>query len=130
MNYRYREHDVTHALTTYALLRYFYAASVTDDTLIANALVLAACTFPITNRSEDLFAKETVLLRTEGSVVDRLGLGNLTVRTIENVIRRGNADSYLLITALRDVMELHFDSDINFRFSGTRASSVIDVTRV
>ncbi len=127
VNDRYSEHDVTHALAADALLRHFHAATVANDALVANALVFTTCAFPVPDRTKDLFAEQTILLRAEGTVVDRLRLGNLTMRAIENVIRRGNADRDLLIAALGDVMELHRDSDGIFLFSGTWASSSVEL---
>ena len=105
---------MTHALAANALLRYFHAATVAYDALVANALVLTTGAFPVANWSEDLFAEQAVLFRTERTVVDRLRLGDLTMRAIENVIRRGNADRNLRIATLWDVMELHRNSDGKF----------------
>ena len=46
----------------------------------ANALELAAVTLPVLDRAEDPLAEETILLRLERSVIDRLRLGDLTPR--------------------------------------------------
>src|SRR5205085_12480880 len=71
------ELDVTHALAAHLAQGHFDAAPVADHAAIADALVFAAVTFPIFDRTKDPFAEEAVLLRLERAIVDRLGLGDL-----------------------------------------------------
>jgi hypothetical protein len=72
------------------------AAALADDALEADALVLAAVALPVPGGTEDLLAEETVLLRTEGAVVDGLGLLHLTVRPLADVVAAGQTDAELV----------------------------------
>ena len=83
------EVDVTHALASHLLARDLDAAALANDALVADALVLTAVALPVAGRSEDALAKEPVLLRLEGAVVNRLWLGDLARRPGLNVLRRG-----------------------------------------
>ena len=74
---RGRELDVPHPLAPDLRLRHLDAALVADDAPVLHPLVLAAEAFPVGDGSEDLRAEETVALRLEGPVVDRLRLGDL-----------------------------------------------------
>ena len=67
-----------HALTAYLLLRDFYTASVTDDTTIADALVLTAVALEVLDRAEDALAEEAITLGLVGTIVDGLGLQHFT----------------------------------------------------
>src|SRR5688500_267928 len=77
---RYGELDVAHALAPNASEGHFDAAAVADDSAITDSLVLAAMALPVLHGSEDPLAEETILLRLEGAVVDRLGLQYLAPR--------------------------------------------------
>ncbi|CAB4854906.1 unannotated protein [freshwater metagenome] len=77
---------MTHALTTYLGTCYFYTASLADDSLKANALVLTAVALPVTSRSEDLLVKEAVFFWLEGSVVDCLWLLYFSKRPLTNMV--------------------------------------------
>ena len=70
---------MAHALATNLRACDLYTAALADDAFKADALVLAAVALPVLRRAEDLLAEESVLLRLEGSVVDRLWLLYLTV---------------------------------------------------
>src|SRR5262249_13332491 len=74
------EVDVPHALAAHLLARHFDAAALADDALAADSLVLAAVALPVLRGTEDALAEETVTLRLERAVVDRLGLGHLARR--------------------------------------------------
>ena len=93
--------DITHTLTTNAGLRNFYAATVTDKSLITDLLVLSAMTFPVLCGSEDLLAEQTVALGLQRSVVDGFRLlyfviGNVTLtagsRPLLDFLGRGKTD--------------------------------------
>ena len=79
MNNRCRKFNVTHAVSTNLRARYFNTASLTDDALEANSLVLSAITLPVAGRSENLLAEETFLLWAQRAVVDGLWLLYFTV---------------------------------------------------
>ena len=57
----------------------FDAALVADHAAVLHALVFAAETLPVGDRTEDLRAEQAVALRFEGAVVDRLRLLDLSV---------------------------------------------------
>ena len=84
--------DVAHALAADFGLRDFDAALVADDAAMLHPLVLAAEAFPVGDRAEDLRAEETVALRLEGAVVDRLRLGYFAVRPRPDLLRGREAD--------------------------------------
>ena len=73
------EFDVPHALAAHAGTGNFHAALVANDALVAVALVLAAIALIVFRRAENTFAEETVALRLERAVVDRLRLGYFAV---------------------------------------------------
>ena len=69
---------MAHTLTTYIGLGYLNTTSVTDNALITDLLIFTAMTFPVLAGSKYLLAEQTVLLGFKCSVVDGLGLLNLT----------------------------------------------------
>src|SRR5690606_18894083 len=58
----------------------------------ALAAVLAAGALPVLLGAEDALVEQAVLLRLQGAVVDRLGLGDLTVGPVADRLRRGDLD--------------------------------------
>ena len=62
--------DVSAALTTYLLLSNLNTASVADDTLVTDTLVLDAMTFVVLDRTENALAEQTVTLRLIRTIVD------------------------------------------------------------
>ena len=60
MSHWHNELDVSATLTAYLLLRHLNTASVANDTLVTDALVLAAVAFVVLDRSEDALAEQTV----------------------------------------------------------------------
>ena len=85
--------DVTHPLTADLRTRDLDATALADDALVADALVLTAVALPVPGRTEDLLAEEPVLLRLEGAVVDGLGLLDLAVRPLTDVVSGGETDT-------------------------------------
>jgi hypothetical protein len=77
---------VTHALAAHLLPRHLDAAALADDALVADALVLAAVALPVLRRAEDALAEETVTLRLERAVVDRLRLRYLAGRPVADLL--------------------------------------------
>ena len=90
------ELDVAHPLAAHLGPGDLDAAALADDALEADPLVLAAVALPVPGRTEDLLAEEPVLLRLEGAVVDRLGLLDLAVRPLADVVRGRQADAQLV----------------------------------
>src|SRR5262249_21128946 len=86
------EVDVPHALAAHLLPRHLDAAALTDDPLLADALVLAAVALPVARRPEDALAEQAVALRLERAVVDRLRLRDLTRRPVADLLAGGKPD--------------------------------------
>src|SRR5262249_43127993 len=76
----------------HAAVRDLDAATVADDALVLDALVLAAEALPVPLGTEDALAEETVLLRAVRAVVDGLRLLDLAVAPRPDVGRGGEAD--------------------------------------
>ena len=90
---RARELDVAHPLTADLRAGDLDAALVADDALVPNPLVLAAVALPVLRRTEDALVEETVLLRLERPVVDRLRLRDLALRPLPDLVRAGERDT-------------------------------------
>src|SRR6185437_223303 len=88
--------DVTHPLPAHLGPGDLAAAALADDALEPDPLVLAAVALPVPGRTEDLLAEEPVLLRLERAVVDRLGLLDLAVRPLPDVLAGRQADTELV----------------------------------
>ena len=88
--------DVAHPLTTHLGASDLDAATLADDALEPDPLVLAAGALPVPGRAEDLLAEEPVLLRLEGAVVDGFRLLDLAVGPRANVVRGGETDTQLV----------------------------------
>ena len=72
--------------------RDFDAALVADDAAVLHALVLAAQALPVGDGSEDAGAEQAIAFGLERAVVDRLRLGDLTVRPRANLLGRRELD--------------------------------------
>jgi hypothetical protein len=84
---------VAHALAAHLLARHLDAAALADDPLVADALVLAAVALPVLRRTEDALAEETVALRLERAVVDRLRLGYLAGGPVADLLAGSKPDA-------------------------------------
>ena len=71
--------NVPHSFTADFALRHFDTAAVADLALIADLLILAAVAFPVLRRSENALTEETVTLRFQCTVIDRLRLFHFAV---------------------------------------------------
>ena len=71
--------DVAEPLATDLGLGHLDTATVADHAPVADSLVLAAVAVPVLHRPEDALAEQAVPLGLEGTVVDRLRLGDLPV---------------------------------------------------
>ena len=78
MSHRHNQFDVSRTLTTHLLLSNLHTASVADDTLIANALVLTAGALIVLLRTKDTLAEQSITLGLVGAIVDGLRFGYLT----------------------------------------------------
>src|SRR4030095_5923961 len=75
------------------LARARVCAVLADDALVADALVLAAIALPVLRRTEDALAEETVTLRLERAVVDRLRLGDLARGPVADLLAGRKPDA-------------------------------------
>ena len=78
---------MTHALTTHFLLGHLYAATLADDTFVADTLVLTAVALVILGRTEDTLAEESVAFGLIGTIVNRFRFEDLTGRDLHDLIR-------------------------------------------
>src|ERR1700677_5338866 len=83
---------MTHALAAHARQRDLDAALLADDALVFHPLVLAAEALVVLDRPEDPRAEQTVTLRLEGAVVDRLRLLDLAERPRQNLFGARDRD--------------------------------------
>jgi hypothetical protein len=88
--------DVAHPLAAHLGAGDLDATALADDALEADPLVLAAGALPVPGGAEDALAEQPVLLGLEGAVVDGLGLLDLAVAPLADVIRGGKADAQLV----------------------------------
>jgi len=72
------------------------AAALADDALEAHPLVLAAVALPVPRGTEDLLAEQAILLRLQRPVVDGLGLLDLAVAPLTDVISSSQTDTQLV----------------------------------
>ena len=89
----HHQFDVTHALTTHLLLGYFHAATVADDALVADALVLAAVAFPVLHRTENPLAEQATHLGLVRAVVDGFRFHHFAGTALQNCFGRGQRNS-------------------------------------
>ena len=85
--------DVAEALTTHLGLDDLDAALLADDAAVLHALVLAAVALVVLDGPKDLRAEETVPLRLERAVVDRLRLLHFAVGPLADLVRRRQRDA-------------------------------------
>ena len=90
------ELDVAHPLAAHLGPGDLDATALADDALEADALVLAAVALPVPGGTEDLLAEQPVLLRLQRPVVDGLGLLDLAVAPLPDVVGGGQADTQLV----------------------------------
>ena len=72
--------DMTHALTAHLGLGNLDATFFTDYAAVLETLVLAAKTFIVFYRAENLGAEQAVTFRLEGTVVDGFRFFDFTIR--------------------------------------------------
>src|SRR5690606_15555114 len=79
VRHRHRQIDVAHAFTAHAGQGHFHTATITDDAAMLDALVLAAGAFPVLHGTENALAEQAALLGLERTIIDRLGILDLTL---------------------------------------------------
>ena len=81
------------AFATNFSLGHFHAAFIANYAAMLHALVLAAETFPVSHGTKNTRAKESITLRLEGAIVNRLRFRYLTVRPLPDLFRRSQRDT-------------------------------------
>ena len=116
MSNGYNEFDVTHTLTTYFLLSYLYAATLADDTFIADTFVFTAVTLVVFGRTEDTLTEQTVTFGFVGTIVNRFRFEYLTRRDLHDLVRGSQTDSDLSKTGFLIIIlfKSHFSPPILF----------------
>src|SRR3990172_8977974 len=71
---------MSHALSSHFGNGHFDAATVANNSFVLDLLVFSASAFPIARRTEDLFAKQSAILRLERALVDRFWFFNFPAR--------------------------------------------------
>ena len=92
MGNRRRQFDVTHALAADLGFGDLNAAALTDFTLIAQTLILAAVALPVLGWTKDALAEQAVAFWFQGSIVDGLRLFYLAIGPFPDLFRRSQAD--------------------------------------
>ena len=95
MSHGHNEFDMSAALTTYFFLCDLHAATVTDDTLIADALVLSAMALIVLGGTEDSLAEEAVALGLVGAIINSLRLQYLAEGVLLDFLGRCKSDGNL-----------------------------------
>ena len=98
--------DMAQAFAADARQGDFHAALVANHAAVLHALVLAAQAFPILRGTENAGAEQSIALRLEGTVVDGLRLGDLSVGPAPDLFRRGqrNADGIEIRDQIRSII--------------------------
>jgi hypothetical protein len=89
---RYDQFDMAHALTTNFLLCYFYPTAITNNTFVTDTLIFTTVTLIILYRAKDSLTEQTIAFRLVRPVVNGFRLQNFTVRPLQDIIGRRQAD--------------------------------------
>ena len=74
-------------------LRHFHAALVANYAAMFHALVLTAETFPVSYGTKNTRAEESITLRLEGAIVNRLRFRYLSMRPLPDLFRGREGDT-------------------------------------
>jgi hypothetical protein len=87
---------MAHALAAHPRQRHFDAATVADDALVLDPLVLSARAFPVARRPENALAKQAAFFRFEGPVIDRLRIFDFALAPRPHRVRGGDSNRHLI----------------------------------
>ncbi len=87
MAHRTGKLDMPHPFPAYLRLGYLDPALIADNAFIAYPFILTAIAFKVLGRPEDSLTEKTVSFRFEGTVINRLRFGYLTVRPASYLLR-------------------------------------------
>jgi hypothetical protein len=85
----YRQRNVSHPFPADTFHGDFYATAITNYSFVSYTLIFTTMAFPITDRPKYFFTKKTILFGFERPIVYGFGLGNLSMRSFQNFIWRG-----------------------------------------
>ncbi len=86
---------MAHTLAADLLLSDLDTATVADDALVADALILTAMALIVLDRAENALAEQAVTLGLVGAVVNGLGFEDLAARHFKDLLGRCEPDGYL-----------------------------------
>ena len=87
MAYRACQFNVSHAFPTYFGTGYFDSTLITDNSFVADFLVLAAVAFKVLGRTKYSLAEKAVSFRFQRTIVYGLWLGYLAIGPASNLLR-------------------------------------------
>ncbi len=79
--------DMPHSLPPHATVSHLHATAIADHSLVFHSAIFTARAFPVLLRTKNSFAKQSVLLWSIGTIVDRLGLLDFAHRPAANIVR-------------------------------------------
>jgi hypothetical protein len=86
MQHRDSQFDMAHPGSPDSRGRDFYAASLTDDPLISDSLVLAAAAFIIFDRTKNRFTKQSSLFGLSCPIVDGIWIIYYSMRPLLDIL--------------------------------------------
>ena len=104
MHHRHHQRNVAHALAAHLFLGHLHAATVADDALVTDTLVLAAMALVVFHGTEDTLAEKTVAFRLVGTIVNGFGLQHLAARLRQNLFRRSQSDRNGAVTVIHFIV--------------------------
>ena len=122
---RARELDMSHPLPANLREGHLHPALLAHHSAVLQALVLPAQALVVLDRSEDLGAEQSVALRFEGAVVDRLRLLDLAKRPRPDLLRRGEPDPDRLEAFAAELLLVKIDQISHFTSPMTLSDSVV-----
>ena len=82
-------------LTTNLLLCNLYTTTITNDSLITDALVFTTAALIVFRRTENTFTEQTITFGLVRTIINGFGLGYLTKRIFQDLFGRSKTDGNL-----------------------------------
>ena len=119
---------MTNAIATDLFLSNLNTTAVTNDSLIADALVLSTSTFVILYRTENTLTEQTITLRLVSTVVDCFWFQNLSVTVLKDGFWRCQRDRDLAEGAV--LLFIAFSKSHNAIFIVVRNLRATEITQL
>ena len=87
--------DMSATLTTNLLLCNLYTTTITNDSLITDALVFTTAALIVFRRTENTFTEQTITFGLVRTIINGFGLGYLTKRIFQDLFGRSKTDGNL-----------------------------------